>query len=54
MPSGAISQTTCTTGSCLVGLAMCHTIADCPQGQFCCPAVFLGYQYSSCQTSACN
>jgi hypothetical protein len=51
MPSGAIIQTTCTTGSCLVGLAMCHTAADCPQGQSCCPGMLFGYSYRSCQAT---
>jgi hypothetical protein len=53
MPSGAAIQTTCITGSCLTGLAMCHATADCPQGQSCCPAKIMGYQYSACQTSTC-
>ncbi len=54
LPSGALIQTTCTTGSCLAGLAMCHTAADCEQGQTCCPGNLMGYAYSSCQSGTCN
>ena len=54
MPSGAVIQTSCVSGSCLAGLAMCHTSSDCPQGQNCCPATLFGYAYGTCQASSCN
>jgi hypothetical protein len=53
MPSGALMQTTCTTSSCLAGLAMCHGAADCGAGENCCSATVFGYSYGLCQTGAC-
>jgi hypothetical protein len=53
-PSGALIQTSCVSGSCLVGLAMCHSSSDCPQGQNCCPAILFGYTYRTCQTASCT
>jgi hypothetical protein len=53
LPSGAIMQTTCTTGNCLAGLAMCHNGADCAAGETCCSAITFGYSHGYCQTGAC-
>ena len=46
-------QTTCTTGNCLAGLAMCHNGADCAAGETCCSADIVGYAHGYCTTGAC-
>jgi hypothetical protein len=53
MPSGALMQTTCTSGSCLAGLAMCHSSADCAPAETCCSITLSNYTYGTCATGAC-
>jgi hypothetical protein len=54
MPSGALMQTSCTSSSCLAGLSMCHSSADCADGERCCNMNFYSYAYGLCQPGACR
>jgi hypothetical protein len=53
LTSGAAIETSCVTGQCLAGRAMCHRDADCAEGESCCTATSLGYAHGSCQVGVC-